>query len=226
MLTVSELSVAFGQYGRGLSRRRVEVLRSVSLEVGEAEIVAICGESGAGKSVLADALTGVLPANAQVTGDIAWEGKMRPGKELRLIPQGVGAFDPTMRIGDFVGNDAALERFGVGDLKDSYPGELSGGQLRRALLATSVDKGVRLIIADEPTPGLDPASVDVTLSYFAELREHGTSVLLITHDLVAASRIADRVVIMRAGEIVDSDSEYARALWHAQTANNFWGKQC
>lgn len=226
MLTVSELSVAFGQYGRGLSRRRVEVLRSVSLEVGEAEIVAICGESGAGKSVLADALTGVLPANAQVTGDIAWEGKMRPGKELRLIPQGVGAFDPTMRIGDFVGNDAALERFGVGDLKDSYPGELSGGQLRRALLATSAGKGVRLVIADEPTPGLDPVSVDVTLSYFQELREHGTSVLLITHDLVAASRIADRVVIMRAGEIVDGDSEYARALWHAQTANNFWGKQC
>lgn len=226
MLTVSELSVAFGQYGRGLSRRRVEVLRSVSLEVGEAEIVAICGESGAGKSVLADALTGVLPANAQVTGDIAWEGKMRPGKELRLIPQGVGAFDPTMRIGDFVGSGAALERFGVRDLKDSYPGELSGGQLRRALLATSDGKGVRLVIADEPTPGLDPASVDVTLSYFQELREHGTSVLLITHDLVAASRIADRVVIMRAGEIVDGDSEYARALWHAQTANNFWGKQC
>lgn len=76
MLTVSELSVAFGQYGRGLSRRRVEVLRSVSLEVGESEIVALCGESGAGKSVLADALTGVLPANAQVAGDVAWEGKI------------------------------------------------------------------------------------------------------------------------------------------------------
>lgn len=226
MLSVTDLTVTFEQYGRGLSRRRVDVLRGVSLEVGDGEIVAVCGESGAGKSVLADALLGLLPPTAHARGSISFDGQMRPGRELRMIPQGVGAFDPAMRVGDFVGNDAALASFGIAALARSYPAELSGGQLRRALLATSVGEGVRLVIADEPTPGLDPASVEVTLAYFEQLRAQNTSVLLITHDLVAAARVADRVVLLRAGEVVAPQSDYARALWHAQSANGFWGPAC
>lgn len=226
MLRVTDLSVAFQQYGRGFSRREVEVLRSVSLAVAPGEIVAVCGESGAGKSVLADVLTGIIPDNARVSGALEWDGPMRPGHELRLIPQGVSAFDPTMKVGRFVDNPAALERFGIADLADSYPSELSGGQLRRALLATSVGEGVRLVIADEPTPGLHPEAVADTLEYFSELRLLGTSVLLVTHDLVSAHSVADRTIVMRAGEIVAGDSEYAQALWHAQTANAFWEKTC
>lgn len=230
MLSIRDLTVSFTQYDGMFSRKQETKLNAVNLEVRPGEIVAVCGESGAGKSLLASALIGQLPGNARTTGSISWRGPHEAGRHVRLIPQGVRAFDPTMTIGRFVGNDAALDRFGLAEHAHSYPSELSGGQLRRALLATSVGEDTRFVIADEPTPGLHAAAVDTALDYFAELRRAGTAVLLITHDLVSAQRVADRMLIMRRGEIVDEidpaapelATGYSRALWDTQPANAFW----
>lgn len=231
MLKIRDLTVSFRHYDGPFTRTWTPVLHSIDLDVRPGELLAVCGESGAGKSLLAGAVLDLLPATARVAGTVRWRGAHRRGRELRYIPQGVTAFDPTMTIGRFVGNDAALARFGLTDLAGAYPGELSGGQLRRALLATSVGEGTRLVVADEPTPGLHREAVDTALSYFAELRHAGVAVLVITHDLVAAARIADRMIILREGRMVADlpaadlphTHGYPRALWDAQPAHDFWG---
>ncbi|HZK32000.1 MAG TPA: ATP-binding cassette domain-containing protein [Corynebacterium sp.] len=238
VLSVHEVGVSFHQYRGPFSRVHVTPLHGVSLSLAAGEILAVVGESGAGKSLLADAILGLIPLNAHLHGRVDVDRDT-----LRFIPQGVTHFDPTMKIGRFVGLDGdeatenaaeKLARFGLGpDVLDRFPQELSGGMLRRVSLATSVSPGTRLLIADEPTPGLDPAATELVLDYFRELRARGAAVLFITHDLVAATTVADRIAVMRDGTVVDlvagdlsgELSDYTAALWRAQPANDFWGAQ-
>ena len=113
-----------------------------------------------------------------------------------------------------------------------YPFELSGGMARRALIAAAVMERPRLIIADEPTPGLDARAAGRILGHFRELAEEGAGVLLITHDLELALTIAHRVLVLYAGETIEeADSAdfsggklrhpYTRALWGALPQNGF-----
>lgn len=238
MLTISDVSVTFSRYtGRGLRRRRTIVLHDVSFTVGAGEIVVVTGESGAGKSLVADAVLGLLPANARATGTVELDGEPAAGHRggrLRYLPQGTTHIDPLMRVGDFVGVSApdpaaALARFGLGEeTLRAYPHELSGGMLRRVLLATTVGPGCRILVADEPTSGLHPEAAAQVHDYFRELRDNGTGILLITHHLAAAAEIADRFVILRGGrieQIAATPSEftgYAETLWRAQPAHDFW----
>lgn len=251
ILSVEHLSVAFTRYGRGLSRVELPAIRDVSLTVEPGRVTAVAGESGSGKSLLAHAILGLLPGNARVGGSIRYGGApLTPeraaalrGREIALIPQGITYLDPMMKVGRQLRrgrNDratrarsrAALERYGLGpEVEERYPFELSGGMARRVLIACAVMEAPRLIVADEPTPGLDVRAAGRVLGHFRELAEEGAGVLFITHDLELACAAAHKVVVLREGRTVDEvparsfqtgeglHHPYSRALWRAMPKN-------
>ncbi len=254
LLSLEDLSIGFTRY-TGLTRSRtVSGVTSLDLDIAPGEILAVIGASGSGKSLLAQAILGVLPANAAVSGRILFDGaplderRLRTlrGREISYIPQSVAALDPLMTVGGQVriGLDprtardrqrALFSRYGLAeDAARRYPFQLSGGMARRVLFATSVRDGVRLVVADEPTPGLHADAVAEVLRHLRELSEGGASVLLITHDIFAAIAVARRVAVMHAGELLTVEDSsaftgdggelrhpFARTLWRALPQNDF-----
>ncbi|MEU5895030.1 MULTISPECIES: ABC transporter ATP-binding protein [Streptomyces] len=242
----------------------VSAVTDATFDLAAGECLALVGESGCGKSVLASALLGLLPENAQTAGSalIAGPDGQPPvdlltadertlartvrGRRVGLVPQSPAAHLTPVRtvrsqleetLRELVGvrkprlraaAEAAAERaaFPLGHL-DRYPHELSGGLAQRAATALALIGDAPLLLADEPTTGLDRDLVDRTVD---ELRRHvgdDRALLLITHDLAAAERIADRVAVMYASRVVelaDADTffgtpgprhPYARGLLNA-----------
>lgn len=254
ILTVKNLSVSFTRYGRGFSRTGLSAIQDLSLTVEPGQVSAVVGESGAGKSLLAHAIFYLLPRNARAEGTLLYDGypltedrasRLR-GREIALIPQGITYLDPMMRVGPQVRRgrrDAAsrarcrevLGRYGLGpEVEELYPFELSGGMARRVLIASAVAQSPRLIVADEPTPGLDLRAAGRILSHFRELADQGAGVLFITHDLELALTVADKLVVLREGRTVEEASAarfrrgeglhpYTRALRDAMPRNWFDG---
>ncbi|WP_438363636.1 ABC transporter ATP-binding protein [Streptomyces marincola] len=233
LLSVRELSVRFLMPGG----RHVAAVNSVSFDLAAGECLALVGESGCGKSVLASALLGLLPGNARTRGsallgpgdrvDLLGAGETVLARTVRgrragLIPQSPAAhltpvrtvraqLEETVReLRDVprgglraAGEAAAARAAFPADHLDRYPHQLSGGLAQRAATALALVGGAPLLIADEPTTGLDRDLVDRTVD---ELRGHtddGHGLLVITHDLAAAERMADRVAVMYAGRLVE-----------------------
>ncbi len=220
LLEVRDLSVSFSMYDRGLQKRDLEVLHKLSLSVYPGEILAVVGSSGSGKSILAHAVMGILPGNAGVEGEIFYQGEKLDGKrqaalrgkEIAFIPQSVEYLDPLMRVekqvigirGTKQGQKAAFARYHLGkEVEAMYPFQLSGGMARRVLISTAVMEKARLIVADEPTPGLNVEMAMETLQNFRELADEGCGVLLITHDIDLAFNVADRIAVFYAGTTVE-----------------------
>ncbi|WP_254715517.1 ATP-binding cassette domain-containing protein [Actinomadura sp. NAK00032] len=197
----------------------------VDLVVPDGKITALLGESGCGKSMAAAALTGSLPDSAGITGEVRVDGE--PVRERRqwlrlrggtvgLLPQaGVTAFHAEDTVGEQL--RALEDRYGrwsveracaaagyPAELADLYPKQHSGGQIQRAALAAALLPEPRVLIADEPTASLDMETaygVWVTLRRYADA---GAAVLVITHDvpMLTATRVADRVALMREGRVI------------------------
>jgi peptide/nickel transport system ATP-binding protein len=249
ILEVKDLSVSFSQYTRGLRRKTLQVISDLDIELYAGKIVAVVGASGSGKSLLAHAILNLLPENAQVKGTFYYKGekitsvdqcRLR-GKEWVLIPQSVNYLDPLMKVKKQIEitMDATevkdglvskwLKKYGLSKSVDTlYPHQLSGGMARKVLLTTALSAHPKVIIADEPTPGLDAASLDAVLKDFRDLANMGCAILMITHDISAALRIADQIAIFYAGTTVEvanvSDFEnqghglrhpYTKALFEA-----------
>lgn len=253
ILKIRNLSISFKQYEKGTKQRKIQTIRNLSLEILPGQVAAVVGESGSGKSLLAHGILGILPYNSQMKGEILYDGrpldKKRAeelrGREIALIPQGVSWLDPLMKVGPqlFKGKkDArtktryreALARYGLGpETEELYPFELSGGMARRVLIASAVAEKPRLVIADEPTPGLDERTAVRILGHFRELADEGTAVLLITHDLRLALTIADQVTVFYNGETIEKASPedfqdirrlkapFTKALWTAMPEHDF-----
>ncbi|HIV41780.1 MAG TPA: ABC transporter ATP-binding protein [Candidatus Mediterraneibacter guildfordensis] len=253
ILKIEHLSVSFTQYDRGARRRQLHVVKDLSLAVMPGQIAAVVGASGSGKSLLAHSILGILPYNSRAEGTILYDGepltqeraKALRGREIFLIPQGVTYLDPLMKVGPQLRKGrkdagtkercrAALLRYGLGpETEELYPFELSGGMARRVLIASAMTEKPRLIIADEPTPGLDARSAKRILGHFRELADEGAGILFITHDLELALTVADDVTVFYEGETIEqakaSDFEkvenlrhpYTRALWHAMPEHGF-----
>lgn len=220
VLQVDNLSVAFSMYNKGLSKRDLEVIHELSIDVKKGEIVAVVGSSGSGKSLLAHAIMGILPENSKTKGSIKYYNdelnekylrKVR-GKDIAFIPQSVDFLDPLMKVGkQVVGINGNKERqkevfkkYNLDDkVAEMYPFQLSGGMARRVLIATAVMNEAKLIIADEPTPGLNLELAMETLNNFREIADSGCGVLLITHDVDLALNVADRVAVFYSGTIVE-----------------------
>ncbi|MCA0753632.1 ABC transporter ATP-binding protein [Paenibacillus sp. N4] len=254
LLEVKDLSISFLHYAKGSRRDKTNVVDGLDLEVHEGEIVAVVGASGSGKSLLAHAVMGILPKNVLVSGDVSYKGerldaarlKRYRGTEIALVPQSVAFLDPLMKVGEQLhapadGREQAAERRTLFQkLKLSrqteklFPFQLSGGMARKVLFSTAAVARTRLIIADEPTPGMHESDVREALARFKSLAEKGCGVLLITHDIEAALRIADRIAVFYAGTAVEiaraedfSGSgeqlrhPYTKALWRALPQNGF-----
>lgn len=253
ILDIQNFSVSFKQYKQKFQKTNLPVIQNLNVTVHEGEMVAVVGSSGSGKSLLAHGILGILPYNATSDGTLLYDGtpltqqrkeKLR-GDEIVLVPQSLKFLDPLMKIGPQIRkgkNDAASkekldlifsEYHLAKEVQDLYPFELSGGMNRRILVSTALMGNPRLVIADEPTPGLHIQMVRRVMSHFRELTDRGAGVLLITHDLEQALEVADRVVVFYAGTTVEdadvSDFQaeerlrhpYSKALWRALPQNGF-----
>ncbi|MBR4396673.1 MAG: ABC transporter ATP-binding protein, partial [Methanobrevibacter sp.] len=227
LLEVNNLSISFTQYVQGLNRRDLKVISDLSLDIDESEIVAVLGSSGSGKSLLAHSILGILPYNAHVTGEIIYKGHVLDqeikerirGKEICLIPQSVNFLDPLMKVSEQAVGECkdkaeradkkrrqreVFSKYGLDEsVDDLYPFELSGGMARKVLLSTALLNDPDLLIADEPTPGLDVKSVEETIKDIRSLKDQGKGVLLITHEIDAALKTADRIAIFYSGYVIE-----------------------
>ena len=227
LLEGKNLSISFTQYVEGLNRHNSKVITDLTIDVNENEIVAILGSSGSGKSLLAHSILGILPYNSHVTGNIKYKGetlnqelkeKLR-GKEISLIPQSVNYLDPLMKVSEQAIGECKdkkeyeekkikqreiFNKYGLDESVDNlYPFELSGGMARKVLLSTALIGNPNLLIADEPTPGLDKKSVEETVEDMKKLKENGRGVLLITHEIDVALKTADRIAIFYSGYVIE-----------------------
>lgn len=254
LLEVRDLSISFRMYNKKLEQQDMQVITQLSIDVRPGEIVAIAGSSGSGKSLLAHGVMGLLPQNATMSGEILYKGKAISqrdkealrGREIALVPQSVTYLDPSMPVGAQVaggnksGEDKEKQRSILSRLRLEesverlYPFQLSGGMVRRILVSTALLSGAELIIADEPTPGMDAELAADALQCFRQLADEGKGVLLITHEIDLAFKVADRVAVFYAGstlEIANSEDfikgpealrhPYSRALWNALPENGF-----
>ena len=249
LLTIRDLRVTFVTPTGPLS-----AVDRVDLNVAAGEIVALVGQSGSGKSVIAMATLGLLSRNATVEGDINFDGRnlgmlgpaeMRQlrGADIGLIPQNPAAsltpvlsvemqMRETLRRHGRPRSDGPdlLARMGLPATPGRsrrYPFELSGGMKQRALAALGVAGRPKLLIADEPTKGLDARLRAQIVETLANARTRDEmSMLIVTHDLDVAFALADRIVVLREGRIVEEGrpgtlatapiDPYTRALVAAQ----------
>lgn len=255
ILEIDELSVSFLQYENNRSSRQSElpVISRLSVSVHEGEIVAVVGSSGSGKSLLAHAILNLLPYNAHVSGEMYFDGELLTkerinqlrGNKIAFVPQSTTYLDPLMTVGNFVAGTKKdtekkkkqrnlFSRYGLDESVDrKYPFECSGGMTRRVLLTSAMMGNPELIIADEPTPGMDLALAKQSMEDFRTFADEGKGVLLITHDIELALEVADRIAVFYAGTTVeealvaDFSSEdtlrhpYTKALWRALPQNGF-----
>ena len=255
ILSVRNLEISFSQYTKGLRRIDSKAINNLDIDLYKGEILAVVGSSGSGKSLLAHSILGILPSNANLKGDIYYKDeildekrkeKLR-GKEIVFIPQSVNYLDPLMEVGkqvkisikDKKKSNTILERvFRKYNLDKKvekyYPFQLSGGMARKVLLSSALVSNAEVIIADEPTPGLDEKSLNEALKDFRDLADNGCAVLIITHDISAALKIADRVAIFYGGttlEVAKADDfkkngenlrhPYTKALYNALPNTKF-----
>ncbi|MFD1136661.1 ATP-binding cassette domain-containing protein [Paenibacillus urinalis] len=254
LLEIHDLNISFTRYDKGLRQMDMPVIRNLSLTIDPGEIVAVVGASGSGKSLLAHAILGILPRNAKWNGTLTFDGqpltpkliKKLRGREIALVPQSVDFLDPQMRVGMQVRQAVrvgdpveeqmrAFQKMRLGPkAAKRYPFQLSGGMARRVLVSIASVSGARLLIADEPTPGIDEAVVQETLNMFRQFADAGTAVVFITHDLEAALSIADRVAVFYSGTVLEMAEAadftgkgerlrhpYTQALWRALPQNDF-----
>ena len=220
VLEVNDLVVSFSMYKKGFRKENLEVIHSLSIDVKEKEIVAIVGSSGSGKSLLASAILGLLPGNASTSGSVCYMGKQLDdklrkqylGREIAYIPQSVDHLDPVMKVGPQVVGVYSTEekqrkmfqKYQLDkSVEEMYPFQLSGGMARRVLISAAVLETPKLIVADEPTPGLSVDMAMDTLKHFREIANTGTGILLITHDIDLAFEVADRIAVFYAGTVVE-----------------------
>lgn len=239
-----------------------EQIHDLSLSVHAGEVMAVVGASGSGKTLLADAVMALYEPNVRITGSIEFEGVPRDaaglaalrGHGISLVPQSVTNLDPLMKVGEQIVGACGRGKMGRRrraerrtrmlelfaqyrldpEVQDRYPHELSGGMARRVLLMCALMDAPRLIVADEPTPGLDRELAVRALSDLKAFAAAGGGVLLITHDIELALEVADRIAVFRDGTVVEEvpvaafaspemlSHPYTRALWHALPGHDFF----
>ncbi len=256
VLEIKDLSISFTQYTRGLHQVTLQMIDNINLSIHKGEVLAVIGESGSGKSLIASAILGILPQNASVTGSVYCEGEgLSPkktaqlrGREIALIPQSINSLDPLMKTWkqiSTIDNKSRVKNMErvrrifsqlrlPSETEMKYPFQLSGGMARRVLTATAIATKAQLIIADEPTPGLDDDSLKETLGHIRQFADSGRAVMLITHDIESALKTADRIAVLYNGKIVEIAQSkdfsgkgvhlkhwYTKALWNALPQNGF-----
>nr|WP_028455233.1 amino acid ABC transporter ATP-binding protein [Chitinilyticum litopenaei] len=201
------------------------VLKNINLEVRQGEVVVVCGPSGSGKSTLIRTINQLEPIN---DGEI-WVDSVRvndPRTDINTLRAEVGfVFQhfnlyPHLTVLDNITlapiqvkkitRDLAertalelLERVGLAHKKDAYPANLSGGQQQRVAIARGLAMNPQVMLFDEPTSALDPEMIGEVLAVMKQLAESGMTMMVVTHEMGFAREVADRVVFLDQGEIVE-----------------------
>ena len=217
-LEIQDLHASYG---------RTHVLRGVSLAVARGERIVICGPSGSGKSTLLRCVNG-LARHQQ--GRVVVEGvelRADDPRALNHVRQRVGmvfqqwnlfphltvlenctlAPMRVLKLGRTEARERAekyLTRVRIAGLAGRYPSQLSGGQQQRAAIARSLCMGPRMMLFDEPTSALDPEMVQEVVDVMSELADGGMTMLCVTHEMAFARRVADRIVFMDEGQIIEA----------------------
>ncbi|WP_050901756.1 ABC transporter ATP-binding protein [Microbacterium testaceum] len=207
--------------GLRLSRGRTPVLHGIDLEVAAGEFVAVVGANGAGKTTLVQAIAGVLrppPGTVRVDGlDVGRTRARTLARHVGFVFQNpehqfiaTTVLDEiahglrAQRLGDAEVRRRAeelLARFGLADKAGIHPFLLSGGQKRRLSVGTALVGGARLLVLDEPTFGQDRARAEELLTLLDDLREDGTTIIVVTHDMQVVAEHADRLIVVDEGRI-------------------------
>ncbi len=200
---------------------RIEVLRGVNLTVPRGAVIALLGPNGAGKSTLLRVISGLLPPSGghlHLNGQHI--GRPSPARLTKagvcMVPEGRGVFpnltvDENLRLASFSGTkvdrilDESYARFPIlWERKDQLAGSMSGGQQQMLSLARSLASDPALLLLDELSMGLAPLIVESLYDSVAEIAATGVSVVVVEQFAASALRVADYVVVMQGGRIVDS----------------------
>jgi oligopeptide transport system ATP-binding protein len=211
--------------GVGIGFGRLTAVADASLTLGAGETLGLVGESGSGKSSLAKALIGLVPLRA---GRVLIEGRDIAGldragrlglrRRAQIVLQDAAAsLSPRFTVARLIAEPLRIhgmaqarmaplvERLGLAALLARYPHELSGGQAKRVALARALVLEPKLLVADEPTAGLDISVQGEMLNLLARLRERlGLGLLLVSHDLAVIRRVSDRIAVLYLGRIVET----------------------
>ena len=204
------------------------VLRDIDLEVAQGERIVVCGPSGSGKSTLIRCINRleehqkgkIIVDGVHLTNDLKQIDAVR--SEVGMVFQSFNLF-PHLTVLEnctlapiWVRNqpkaeaEAAameyLERVKIPEQADKFPGQLSGGQQQRVAIARSLCMRPKIMLFDEPTSALDPEMIKEVLDVMVDLAESGMTMLVVTHEMGFASQVADRVIFMDEGQIVEQNS--------------------
>lgn len=217
LISMCEVSKFFGEF---------QALKSVSIDIDYGEKVVICGPSGSGKSTLIRCINRL---EVHESGDIVVDGTTLTGEasvleqirgkvgmvfqQFNLFPHLTVLENLTLgprRVLGLTASEAEqramkyLQRVQIPDQALKYPRQLSGGQQQRVAIARSLCMEPQILLFDEPTSALDPEMIAEVLDVMTELADSGMTMLVVTHEMGFARRVADRMVFMDKGEIVES----------------------
>jgi peptide/nickel transport system ATP-binding protein len=235
VLTVRDVSLEYDLLSGGFRRQRLPALLDVNLLLEEREVLGVVGESGCGKSSLAKVIAGMTRptrGSVELSGRNPWELGARERRRLfashvAMVFQDSGSsLNRSLTVRDIIRDPLDLHRIldgrparnrRVEELVDmvglprsvlgSRPHQLSGGQKQRVAIARALALGPRILVADEPTSSLDVSVQGKVLNLLLELKQTlGLSIVFVSHDLKAVNYIADRVVVMYLGRVVQVDT--------------------
>ena len=222
MISIDNVSKHYGSF---------QVLTECTTQVKKGEVIVVCGPSGSGKSTLIKCVNGLEPFQAgtiTVNGVSVGDPKTKLSKlrsHVGMVFQHFELF-PHMSITDNLtiaqqkvlgrGKDEAtdkglklLERVGLKAHAHKFPGQLSGGQQQRVAIARALAMDPICMLFDEPTSALDPEMINEVLDVMVELAQEGMTMMCVTHEMGFAKKVANRVIFMDQGRIVEDDSKEA-----------------
>ena len=216
ILSINNLNVFYESF---------HAVQNISLSLNEREIVVICGPSGSGKSTLIRAIAGLEKADS---GDIFINNKLMSEKEVYknnifgMVFQQFNLFPhltiienitlPLIKVKKINKSESikiaedVLNKVKIIDQKDKYPSKLSGGQQQRCAIARSLAMNPKIMLFDEPTSALDPEMINEVLDVMSDLASTGMTMIIVTHEMGFAKKIANKIIFMDNGEIVESNT--------------------
>ena len=218
IITINKLNKWFGKF---------HVLKDIDLNVNKTEKIVICGPSGSGKSTLIRCINrlevhqegSIIVDGTELTDDVKQINEIRSDvgmvfQHFNLFPHLTVLENCTLapiwvRKKSKVEADALgmelLTKVRIPDQAHKYPGQLSGGQQQRVAIARALCMQPRVMLFDEPTSALDPEMIKEVLETMIELAESGMTMLVVTHEMGFANKVADRVIFMDEGQIVEQN---------------------
>ena len=216
ILSVKDLNIFYDDF---------HAVKNVNLSLDQKEIVVICGPSGSGKSTLIRTIAGL---EKYKTGEILINQKAMSEKEIMkenifgMVFQQFNLF-PHLSISENISLplrkvkkltnessnkivDEVLKKVKIEDQKDKYPSQLSGGQQQRCAIARSLAMNPKIMLFDEPTSALDPEMIKEVLDVMSDLAQSGMTMIVVTHEMGFAKMVADRIIFMDYGQIVENNT--------------------